>query len=64
MLPRKAMGDGSGLSHVKQGFDAIRPFRPKPRTHSVTSLLYGATLYYLNLDQKSTLSSFAIATSD
>jgi len=61
--------NGSGLSHVKQGFNAFDSGGHSGQNrehnfHPVASLLYGATLYYLNLDQKSTLSSFAIATSD
>jgi hypothetical protein len=62
-------GYGSGLSHVKQGLDTFDSGDHSGQNrehnfHPVTSLLYGATLYYLNLDQMSTLSSFAIATSD
>jgi hypothetical protein len=61
--------EGSRLSHVKQGFDAFDSGDHSGQNrehnfHPVASLLYGATLYYLNLDQMSTLSSFAIATSD
>lgn len=73
------MGDGSGLSHVKQGFDAFDSgdHSGQNREHNFVSRAgyltdphakqrvkgYGATLYYLNLDQ-SALSSFTIATSD